>query len=307
MRILMLGAGAIGGYYGGRLAEGGADVSFLVRDRRKAELDANGLVVKSTLGDIALKPKTIAAGERVGPFGLVLLSCKSYDLDGAIAAIEPLMGPDSAVVPLLNGLAHLDRLAAALGRERVMGGACFISANVDPAGVIRHVGDLDRIAFGELGGGTSARAAALEAAFARSKTTVHPTPDIVQTMWEKLVMLATLAAATTLTRATVGEIVAVPAGEAFTLGTLAECIAVATAEGHAPAAEMVAQFRAMLTARGSPFAASTMRDLVAGRRTEGDHIVGDVVRRAHAKGIAVPNLDMALLNLAVHEAKIARA
>ena len=306
MRILVLGAGAIGGYFGGRLAEGGADVTFLVRGKRKAELDANGLVVKSVAGDIALSVKTLAAGAQAAPFDIVLLSCKSYDLDAAIAALGPFMGPRSAVVPLLNGLAHLDRLAEALGRERVMGGACYIGAALDPDGVVRHVGDMHALAFGELAGGASDRANALAADFARTKVKATISPDIVQAMWEKLVMLAALAAATTLTRAAVGEIMAAPSGERFTLAALAECAAVAAAEGHEASAASLAQSRALLTARGSPFAASTLRDLAAGRRTEGDHIVGDIVRRARRRGLAIPILEVALTNLEAHEAKIKR-
>jgi 2-dehydropantoate 2-reductase len=307
MRILVLGAGAIGGYFGGRLAEGGADVTFLVRGKRKAELDANGLVVKSAVGDIALPVKTLAEGERAAPFDIVLLSCKSYDLDAAMAALVPFMGPRSAVVPLLNGLAHLERLAATLGRERVMGGACYIGATLDPGGVVRHIGDMQALAFGELAGGASDRATALAAEFARTKVTATVSSDIVQAMWEKLVMLAALAASTTLTRATVGEIMAAPSGERFTLAALAECAAVAAAEGHAASAASLAQSRSLLTARGSPFAASTLRDLAAGRRTESDHIIGDLVRRARPHGLAVPILEVALTNLEVHEAKVARA
>jgi 2-dehydropantoate 2-reductase len=304
MRILVLGAGAIGGYFGGRLAESGADVTFLVRGRRKAELDALGLAVKSAVGDIALRPKTLAAGAAAAPFDIVLLACKSYDLDGAIAAVAPFMGPESAVVPLLNGLGHLDRLAAALGAARVMGGACHIGATLGPDGVVHHMGEMQSLVFGEVSGEPSARAKALEAAFAGTKVKAVLSPDILQAMWEKLVLLAALAAATTLTRATIGEIMAAPSGERFTLRVLEECAAVAAAEGHAPGPGALAQSRGLLTARGSPFAASTMRDMVAGRRTEGDHIVGDLARRAHQRAIAVTLLEAALANLEVHEARL---
>ena len=118
MRILVLGAGAIGGYFGGRLAEGGADVAFLVREKRKAELEARGLVVKSAVGDIALPVTSLLADEIARPFDIVLLSCKSYDLDTAIDAIAPAMGPASAVLPLLNGVRHLDRLGERFGAGR---------------------------------------------------------------------------------------------------------------------------------------------------------------------------------------------
>ena len=307
MRILVLGAGAIGGFFGGRLAEAGVDVTFLVRARRKAQLEANGLVVKSAAGDIALKPKLLTAGEAPSPFDIVLLSCKSYDLDDAIAAIAPFMGPCSAVVPLLNGLAHMDRLSAALGSARVMGGACHIGAALDPDGTVRHIGELQAITFGELTRAPSERTDALLAAFARSKVRASVAPDIMQARWEKLVMLAALAATTTLTRATIGEIMAAPSGEAFALAALGECAAIAAAEDHAPSEKSLAQARTLLTTRGSPFAASTMRDLAAGRRTEGDHIVGDLVRRARKRGIAAPILSTALTNIEVHEARLPRA
>ena len=304
MRILVLGAGAIGGYFGGRLAEAGADVTFLVRGRRKEELDAKGLRVKSAAGDIALRPKTLAAGAAAAPFDAVLLSCKSYDLDSAIAALAPYLGKNAAVVPLLNGLRHIDALAEAFGRERVMGGACYIGATLDEEGVVRHIGELHALSFGELSGERSARAEALLAEFARTKVQASIPPSILQALWEKFVMLAALAAATTLTRATVGEIMAAPSGEAFALRALEECAAVATAAGHAPGAPSLAQSRTLLTARGSPFAASTMRDMVAGRRTEGDHIVGDMMRRGQALGVPVPLLAAALTNLEVHEARL---
>ena len=307
MRILVLGAGAIGGYFGGRLAEAGADVTFLVRGRRKEELDAKGLRVKSAAGDIALSPKTLAAGARAEPFDVVLLSCKSYDLESAIAAVAPFLGKDAAVVPLLNGLRHIDALSKALGPERVMGGACYIGATLDEDGVVRHIGELQAISFGELSGERSARAEALLAQFARTKVQGSIPPSILQSMWEKFVMLAALAATTTLTRATIGEIMASPSGEAFVLRALDECAAVAEASGHAPAASAMSQFRALLTARGSPFAASTMRDMVAGRRTEGDHIVGDMMRRGLALGVPVPLLAVAVTNLEVHEARLKRA
>jgi 2-dehydropantoate 2-reductase len=304
VRILVLGAGAIGGYFGGRLAEGGVDVTFLVRGRRKQQLDANGLVVKSALGDIALPVQTLQAGAATPPFDIVLLSCKSYDLDSAIAAIAPAMGPDSAVLPLLNGLVHLDRLIEVLGAARVMGGACYASVALDPDGTVRHVGTMQSLPFGELSGAPSARARALAAEFARTKIEATLSGAILQTMWEKLVMLASLAATTTLCRGTVGEIVAAPSGAAFMLRAIDECAAVAAAEGHGPSPAALAQFRAMLTTPGSPFAASTLRDLAAGRRTEGDHIVGDLVRRARRRAIAVPVLETALTNLEVHEARL---
>jgi len=304
MRILVLGAGAIGGYFGGRLAESGADVAFLVRAKRKAELEARGLVVKSSFGDIACRVRALGPDEIDGPYDLVLLSCKSYDLDAAMDAIAPAAGPASAVLPLLNGLRHLDRLAERFGAERVLGGAAYIGAALE-GGEVRHIGGGHALVFGELSGGASPRAEAIRSVFARTKFDPRLAPDILRTMWEKLVMLAALAAATTLTRATVGEINAAPSGESFVLAALAECAAVASAEHNAPSAAALDQARGLLTARGSRFAASMMRDLAAGRRTEADHVIGDLVRRADRNGVAIPILRVALANLEVHEARIA--
>ncbi|HUZ71342.1 MAG TPA: ketopantoate reductase family protein [Stellaceae bacterium] len=302
MRILVLGAGAIGGYFGGRLAESGADVTFLVRSARKAQLDTDGLVVKSAVGDIALRVRTLAAGETASPFDLVLLSCKSYDLESAIATIASYLGAGSAILPLLNGIRHLDRLGARFGAERVLGGACYISVALDN-GVVRHRGELQALVFGEVSGAVGARTKAIEAAFAATRVKATLSTAILQAMWEKWVMLAALAAATTLARATVGEIMAAPSGEEFLLGALGECAAVATAEGHAPSAAALAQARTLLTQRGSGFAASMLHDLAAGGRTEADHVIGDLVERAHGHGLAVPILRVALANLEVHEAR----
>jgi 2-dehydropantoate 2-reductase len=303
MRILVLGAGAIGGYYGGRRVVRGADVTFLVRPKRKAQLDARGLVVRSALGDIERPVKTLLAEEVREPFDIVLLSSKSYDLDAAMAAIAPAMGPESAVLPLLNGINHIDMLKARFGAGRVLGGACYIGATLDAQGEVRHGGDMQMLVYGELTGERSRRTAALEAALASTKIKATLSDDIVQKLWEKVVLLASLAAATTLTRGSVGEIMEAPSGEDFVLAALAECQSVAAAEGHAATPEALAHARKLLTARGSSFAASMMRDMLAGGPTEGDHIIGDLVRRAGKHGLAVPILKVALANLEVHEAR----
>lgn len=307
MRFLVLGAGAIGGYFGGRLAEGGADVTFLVRPRRAQRLAERGLVVRSALGDIERPVKTVLADQVTEPFDTVLLSSKAYDLDSAMAAIAPAMGRDSVVLPLLNGLNHLDALRARFGAARVLGGACYIGATLDASGEVRHGGEMQALTFGEIAGGRSARCDAILAAFTPTKVKASISDDIIQTMWEKFVMLAALAAATTITRAVIGEILEAPSGEAFMMESLAECQKVAAAEGHAASDKWLASVRKMLTARGSQFTASMMRDLVGGGPTEGEHIIGDLVRRAAAHGIAVPLLGIALTNLQVHEARRRKA
>lgn len=307
MRILVLGAGAIGGYYGGRLVEGGADVTFLVRPRRAQLLAERGLVVRSALGDIERKVKTVLAGELREAFDLVLLSSKAYDLDDAIEAIVPAVGPRSAILPLLNGINHMAVLSGRFGAERVLGGACGIGAVLEPSGEIRHVGNMEWLTFGEISGERSARCEAIAKTFAGTKINATLNDNIIQAMWDKFVMLASLAASSTLTRANVGEMLAAPLGEWLVLEALRECQAVAAADGHAPTAEATERTRKMLTTRGSPFTASMQRDLVAGGATEGDHIIGDLVRRAEKRGLDVPLLRIALANLQVHEARRKKA
>jgi len=307
MRILVLGAGAIGGYYGGRLVESGADVTFLVRPRRAQVLAERGLVIRSALGDIERKVKTLLAGDLREAFDLVLLSCKAYDLDDAIEAIVPAVGPRSAILPLLNGINHMAVLSGRFGAERVLGGACGIGVVLEPSGDIRHVGNTEWLTFGEVSGERSARCDAIARIFAASKINASLADDIIQEMWDKFVMLASLAASSTLTRANVGEMLAAPLGEWLVLEALRECQAVARGDGHAPTAAAIERTRKMLTTRGSPFTASMQRDLVAGGATEGDHIIGDLVRRAEKRGIDVPLLRVALANLQVHEARRKKA
>jgi len=152
MRTLIVGAGATGGYYGARLAEAGADVTFLVRPARAAKLAADGLNVRSPLGDLHLPdPPTVTADKLAGAgrFDLILLSCKAYDLDSAVADLAPAVGPDTAILPVLNGMSHLDVLDARFGAERVLGGSCAIAATLAPDGEIRHMSELCSITYGE--------------------------------------------------------------------------------------------------------------------------------------------------------------
>jgi 2-dehydropantoate 2-reductase len=306
MRILVLGAGAIGGYFGGRLAEAGADVSFLVRPQRQRRLAEQGLVVKSSAGDIARKVETVLAGGIKSPYDVVLLTCKAYDLDAALEAIAPAMGPKSVVIPMLNGLLHLDALTRRFGREHVMGGGCYIGAMLSPEGHVIQMGDLHVLTFGELDGTRSARAQAIAAEFQKGKFNTLLSERILPEMWEKFVMLTTLAAITTLTHSNLGQILAAPEGERTILAILAESEAVAKASGYPVSAEAAARTRGLLTDRGSRFTASTQTDMDAGGATEGDHIVGDMVRRGEANGVPMPLLRVALCNLQVYELKRAQ-
>ena len=300
MRILVLGAGAIGGYFGGRLAEAGGDVTFLVRERRAAELAAHGLVIASPCGDADLRVRTVTAASE--PFDIVLLCCKAYDLKGAIEGIAPAVGRNSAVLPLLNGLRHLDDLNARFGAERVLGGLVAIPATLGANGRIEHLGKFHRMTFGEQDGHHSKRVEAFAALTARTKFDSGASGAILQEMWEKWVLLATLAGMTCLMRAPVGAIVATREGEALTNELLGECSAVAAASGFAPRADVLERTRGMLTARGSSFTASMLRDIERGGPTEGEHILGDLLQRALALEVAAPLLRVAACHVEAYEA-----
>jgi 2-dehydropantoate 2-reductase len=309
MRILVLGAGGTGGYFGGRLAQSGADVTFLVREGRAAQLDRDGLVIKSPLGDAqfpvahvtAAQLPALAAG---GPFDLVLLSCKAYDLDSAIDAIAPAVGQGTTVMPILNGLLHYPALDARLGADRVLGGLCFISAMKGPEGEVLHLGKAASITFGERSGvHDSPRTLALAALCAQAGLHFEHAPDIVLAQWIKYTFLAALAAGTCLMRGSVGAIVAAEGGREFMAGVYRECIEVARASGVAIADPVQAGTRERLTHPGSDLTASMLRDLLGGQRVEAAHIVGDMVHRAAAAGLRAPRLETAWIHLQVFEAR----
>jgi len=301
MRILVLGAGAVGGYFGGRLAEAGRDVTFLVRPARAALLAERGLAVESPLGDFTVRPKLVTADRLDGPFDLVLLSAKQYDLAQAIAAVRPAVGPGTSLLPLLNGLIHLDALEAAFGARAVLGGVAYVGAALQPDGGIRHHNRLSGIAFGDRNGGITERVQAIAAEFRDSKIDAPGSADVMLDMWEKFAMIATMAGMNCLMRGTIGEIVATADGASLMLQMLAENGAVAAAAGHAPRPAYIEQISKMFTEPGSANNASMHHDLARGSRTEADWILGDMRRRAIALGVDTPLLRAAYAHLQVYE------
>ncbi|MGH6880706.1 2-dehydropantoate 2-reductase [Hypericibacter sp.] len=303
MRWLILGAGSVGGYFGGRLQEAGADVTFLVRPGRAQLLREQGLVIESPDGAARLQPKLLPTGAAAGqPFDAVLLTCKAYDLDAAIAAVAPHLGSATAILPLLNGLLHLDRLEAAFGFERVLGGVCHISATLGPAGEIRHLDLPPRLVFGERAGGGSDRVRAIAADLAPAKFKSVPSEDILQEMWEKFTMLATLAGLTCLMRGNVGEI-ARAGGAGIARAMLNETSAVAAAAGHGPRDKFLEATAQRLTDPASTVQASMLRDLERGGPTEGAHILGDMVARGGNLSVPTPLIEAAACHVAVYEAR----
>lgn len=303
MKILVLGAGAVGGYFGGRLAQAGVDVTFLVRDRRYAQLRQRGLQIRSPLGDADVHVKAVLAADLQPAYDVVLLACKAYDLDTAMDAIAPAMRDDCAIVPVLNGLAHLDRLGARFGADRIMPGTCLIDAELLSDGTIRHGGTMQRLIFGERDGRRSDRAEALAADLAKTTFDWQLDSDIVQRLWDKLVFLSALAATTCLFRANVREIIAAPGGRDSMERALAANLAVAECEGHplGDAAETMARSR--LTDAHGNWSASLLRDVEAGGRTEADHIIGWMLERARRHQLDDTILALAYTALKAYEVR----
>jgi 2-dehydropantoate 2-reductase len=306
MRILVVGAGAIGGYFGGRLLAAGRDVTFLVRPRRAAQLAKTGLVIRSTFGAASLPaPPTVMADGLREPFDLILLSCKAYDLESAADSFAPAVGPNTAILPLLNGMRHMDYLTERFGGGRVLGGQCQISTTLDAEGHVLHLNDFHFLSFGETDGSASKRAAAVEETFAGARFESRLSRAILQQMWEKWVLIAGVAGITCLMRATVGDIVA--ANEVgLSTGLLDECAAIAAANGFAPSAPFLERARTIVTTPGSTFAASMLRDMEQKARIEADHIVGDLLRRGEAESHDRPLLRIAYAHLKAYEARRTR-
>ncbi|MCD9085414.1 2-dehydropantoate 2-reductase [Stenotrophomonas sp. SY1] len=309
MRILILGAGGTGGYFGGRLAQAGVDVTFLVRPNRAAQLDRDGLVIRSPLGDAAFPVAHVTADAlpqlaQARPFDLVILSCKAYDLDSSIEAIAPAVGANTTVLPILNGLRHYAALDARFGRDNVLGGLCFISATKADDGAVLHLDKPAKLTFGERDGGAiSARVASLAAACESASLDHVASTDIAQEQWIKYTFLTALAAGTCLMRADVGNIVATDHGTAFMQALYNECLAVAAQAGQPIPQKAQDIALTAVTKPGSPIKASMLRDLEAGQRVEAAHIVGDMLERALAAGQAAPLLQTAYCHLQAYEAQ----
>ncbi|MBA2352877.1 MAG: ketopantoate reductase family protein [Pseudomonadota bacterium] len=302
MRILILGAGGIGGYFGARFCSAGADVTFLVRPPRAEQLNAHGLRVISPLGDAHIAaPKVVAAESLRDKFDVIVLSCKAYDFASAVDAIAPAVGGDSVVLPLLNGVAHLDALDARFGRQQIWGGVAHLALTLTPSGEIKHLNDFHRLIVGSRSQGVSAWLSPFENLLASLSADFRVSGNVEQDMWDKFVFLTALAGATCTMRGSVADIQAAAGGYDFITGLLQECEQVAIASHRAPDPEQLAAYRAQLTDKASALTASMLRDIEAGKRTEADHILGDMLVRGLANNVPAPLLLIAYSHLQVYE------
>lgn len=311
MKILILGAGAVGGYFGGRLVQAGGDVTFQVRSARAQQLASRGLVIQSAVGDATIKVNTIEQAAGTGPFDLVVVSCKAYDLTQAIAAITPHVAAGAIVLPLLNGMRHNEDLRHRFGSDAMIGGMCQIEATLSPDGDIIHKSQFARMVFGPFEDFPAhARMQRVLSEFAaicgKANFTSNLTDPIDQSLWDKWVMISTLGGVTTLMRGAVGDVMAAREGRELIEEMLQEAIAVATENGYPPHADYLSSIRKLLLAPGSTFMASMLRDIERGNPVEADHIIGDMYRRAHDHGHDANVLRMVYCHLQTYEARRAR-
>ena len=301
-KILVLGAGGTGGYFGGRLAESGADVTFLVREGRRKILSEQGLRIESPYGDARIAAKTVVESELAPIYDAVILTCKAYDLDTAVAAIAPAVAPTGYVLPFLNGIAHIDVLNEKFGRHHVLGGTAKIQATIMPNGAIRQFNDWRTLTFGEQSGEMTERVRALAALFEAAKGVEgFAVTDIVQRMWEKLVHLSTAAAMTCLMRANVGEIVRTPHGRELFLDQLRCGAAIAAANGHGPSAAFMKSWEETFSQPDSQYSTSMLRDIERGGQTEVEHILGFMLDKAKKAQIPCNTLLLAYTNVMAFE------
>ena len=301
MKILVVGAGATGGYYGGRLAQAGRDVTFLVRERRAAQLRERGLRITGLGEDETVEPTLATAGEIDGPYDLVILTVKATGLDAALDDLAPAVGPGTVLLPVLNGMAHLDALDARFPDAQVLGGVVRILATLTDDGDVQIMAPLAQVRTGPRSDRSTPSLDAVLETLDVPGVEVQRVPDVVATMWHKWVFIVAAGAVTGLARGPVGPIVDSPGGSDFVRDVLAEVTAVAEAAGYPVPERETATSLAMLTEPGSTFTSSLYRDLVAGRATEAEHLLGDLTRRARDLGVPTPLVDLALLQMRVAE------
>jgi 2-dehydropantoate 2-reductase len=304
MRILIVGAGAVGGYFGGRLAQAGRDVTFLVRPSRTKQLGRDGLRIISPHGDAVLTPKLVSADKIDTPYDLVFLSVKAYALEAAMNDFAAAVGPETMIFPALNGMRHIDLLTKRFGERAVIGGVSFVAAEIDDQGRIVQLADFQHLVYGERNGQITPRLKTLDATLQGAGFDARLSTDIMQAMWEKWVQLASLGAITCLMRGTIGEIVAAPGGAEQSIDVVNESAAVATGCGYKPSEKVLSRHAAAMTAPGSSLTSSMYRDLQKGAPVEADHILGDFIERGSAHGVTTRLLKAAFVNLRVYQDRL---
>jgi 2-dehydropantoate 2-reductase len=290
MRITVFGAGAVGAYFGGRLAEAGQEVGVVARGAALEAIRRHGLRVISPEGDFAFRPAAVSDDPaELGPADVVLVGVKAWQVPDAARAMAPLVGADTMVVPLQNGVEAADQLARALGPGPVLGGLCRIIAWVVEPGVVRHQGAEPYVGFGELAGGVSLRAERLAAAFGRARgVTAEALADVRAELWRKFLFISSVSGIGAVTRSAIGRFRSLPETRQLLERALHEVAAVAAAHGVTLPAEVVAETLEFTDSLPDEGTTSMQRDIVAGRPSELESQSGAVVRLGRERGVATP-------------------
>jgi len=288
VNVTVVGAGGVGGYFGGRLLQAGVDVTFVARGAHLEALNANGLHVRSVRGDFTVPVRATEDPGSSRAADYVLVTVKSYDTDRVASMLGPLVGDDTAVVSLQNGVDNEERLAAVLGDDRVVGGAAYIFASIAEPGVIEHTGGPASVVVGEWRGGTSQRVTSLVESLRAANVTADDSSNIRAVLWSKFAFICAQAGVTAAVRLPIGEIRSQPAGRELFRNLAAEVCAVAAAEGVELPADLPDKTLGFADALEPGGGSSLYHDLVHGRRMELDTLLGEVIRRGERRGVDVP-------------------
>jgi len=301
MRILVLGAGGVGGFFGGRLVEKGEDVTFLVRSKRKQQLEEKGLVIRSVNGDFSFQPKLITKEDRTSPFDVILFSTKAYHLNEAIQDLKPFVGENTVIIPLLNGIAHLSLLQKEFGEEKVIGGLCFIETTLNNQGEIVQTSAANRLMFGEMKSQDSERIKHISKAFAGTKSSFILSENITQDMWHKYLFITVMSGVTTLMRAPIGPIRESEGGRDFIQNLFEECMEIMRCVGAPIKDNIVQEHMKIIDKISYNMKSSMQRDMEKGSSIEAKHLQGYLLDVAEQFSIEAPLLGAVYQNLKVYE------
>jgi 2-dehydropantoate 2-reductase len=299
MRILVVGAGATGGYFGARLAQAGRDVTFLVRERRFQQLQQSGLVLKTPSGTEVIQPQLAQSASLEGQFDLIILTVKSFGLDQAIKDIAPAVGPDTLIMPILNGMRHIDTLRARFG-DKVIGGLCKINATLGDNGEVMQMTPLHILYYGALNGDNDARLQRVNDALSSAAFDTVFAENIISELWEKWLLLSTLGAVCCIARGNTQQVLTSQGGEALLQTIFGEVLAVLSAEGYQQRPAVTAKIFETLNNPRAAMTSSMYRDLTQGFEIEADQVIGDLLVRGARSGVVTPLLNAVYVNLQVY-------
>ena len=295
MKILVLGAGAVGGYFGGRMAEAGMDVSFLVREKRQKKLEKSGLIIKSPKGDFVTSPKLVNIDNVASIYDVILFTNKAYDLDEILQSPFPVKD-GSIIIPLLNGYAHMEQLRNKFPNARLFGGIAHIFSTLNKEGEIHHFNDIHSLTVGHLSKADEADGRRFFDSCSSANFSIKYSDDIIVDLWHKWVLITTVAGATTLFNATIGEIASTEHGIAFITDLHDECITIAKSEKIKVNDDDLAQQRRFLSDKKSTWSSSMRRDMVNKSKIECAHIFLELINIADKNNVECPSLKTVMIN-----------